>query len=80
VAWTPPFWLRRLDLVREECRQDPAFGLPPEAKLERIALLAVWAAGMLREKAARRRVLLDDLLREEALRAHRRLLSGGPHG
>jgi len=46
VPWTPPLWLRKLDLVRDECRQDPAFGLPPEEKLERIALL------LLRRQAA----------------------------
>ena len=73
MPWTPPFWLRRLDLVREECRQDPAFGLPPEEKLERIALLMGWGLALLSEKAAWRGVTPDQLLREQAARAHRRI-------
>ena len=72
MAWTPPFWLRRLDLVREECRLDPAHGLPPAEKLDRIALLMGWGLTLLSEKAAWRGVTADEVLREQAMRAERR--------
>ena len=71
MAWTPPFWLRKLDLVREECRHDPAFGLPPGEKLERIARLMGWGLSLLSEKAAWRGVTPDQLLRQQAAAAHR---------
>lgn len=72
MSWTPPFWLRKLDLVRDECRHDPAFGLAPAEKLERIALLMGWGVSLLREKAAWRGLTPEELLREQASRAHRR--------
>ncbi len=72
MAWTPPFWLRKVDLTRKECREDPAYGLPPEEKLERIALLMGWAVDLLRQKAAWRGVTPDELMREQAIRADRR--------
>jgi hypothetical protein len=75
-SWTPPFWLRRLDLVREACRLDPAYGLPPEEKLDRIALLMGWGLSVLSEKAARRGVAPDQILREQAMRADRRRARG----
>ncbi len=78
MAWTPSFWLRKLDLVREECREDPAFGLPPEEKLERIALLVGWGLSLLSAKATRWGVTPDRLLRDQAASAHRRhVLRGG---
>ena len=64
--------MRKIDLVRKACREDPAFGLPPAEKLDRVALLASWAVTLLSRKAAARGVTADDLLREYAVRAHRR--------
>jgi hypothetical protein len=64
--------MRKIDLVRKACREDPAFGLPPAAKLDRIALLAFWAVSLLSRKAASRGVTGDDLLREHAMCAHHR--------
>jgi len=72
VPWIPPFWLRKLDLIRKECREDPAYGLPPADKLERIALLMGWALDLLSQKAAWRGVTPDRLVREQAMRADRR--------
>jgi hypothetical protein len=68
----PAFQIRRIDLIRQACREDPAFGLPPAAKLDRIALLASWAVDLLGRKAAARGVSSDELLREQAARAYRR--------
>lgn len=72
MSWTPPFWLRKLDVVRKECRRDPAYGLRPEEKLDRIALLMGWGLGLLYEKAAWRGTTPDQLLREQAASSHRR--------
>jgi hypothetical protein len=72
MARTAPFRMLKIDLVRKACREDPAFGLAPAAKLDRIALLACWAVSLLSQKAAWRGVTRDELLREQAMRAHRR--------
>jgi hypothetical protein len=64
--------IRKIDLLGKSCREDPAFGLPPASKLDRIALLASWSVDLLARKAAARAVSGDALLREQAARAHRR--------
>jgi hypothetical protein len=74
VAWAPQFRLRKLDLLRKGCREDPAYGLPPAEKLERIALLMGWALDLLSQKAAWRGVTVDQLMREQSIRADRRRL------
>ncbi len=76
MAWTPPFWLEKLHRVREECRHDPAYGLPPEQKLERIGLLMAWGLSLLSEKAASWGMTPDEFLREHAARVHRRRARG----
>jgi hypothetical protein len=74
VASEPPFRLRKLDLLRKDCLEDPAYGLPPAEKLERIALLMGWALDLLSQKAAWRGVTVDQLRREQAMSADRRRL------
>lgn len=72
MARSAPFHIRNIELVRKACREDPAFGLPPAAKLDRVALLASWAVNLLARKAEWRGVTRDDLLREQAMRTQRR--------
>ena len=72
ISETMALRIRKIDLVRKSCREDPAFGLPPAAKLDRIALLAAWAVDLLARKAAARATSADELLREQAARAYRR--------
>ena len=79
MAWTPPFWLRRPDLLRKDCREDPAYGLSPAEKLERITLLMGWALDLLSQKAAWRGVTVDQLMREQAIHADRRRLFRTAH-
>lgn len=79
MAWTPPFRLRKLDVIRKECREDPAYGLPPTEKLERIALLMGWALDLLSQKAAWRGVTPDQLMREQAMHADRRRIFRAGH-
>jgi len=62
MAWAPPFWLRRLDLVREEYAQAPEPEMTPEHRFRLASELMVFALSSLRRQAEEDGCSVSELL------------------
>jgi len=62
VAWTPPFWLRNLDLVREEYARASQREMTPDERFQLAAELMGFALDSLRRQAEEEHCSVSELL------------------
>jgi len=62
VAWTPPLWLRKLDLIREEHVRTHSREMPPEAGLRLACELMAVTLNSLRRQADEEGCSVGELL------------------